>query len=310
MNAHSIFGRKLGRLLQGGYTPMQVLQRINRSPLKHVVKLAASATDPAGKARRRAYAKALPATPAVETLRARGHCAAAVDASLLRELFDATAQRRAGIGEEHRRANKGYLKAFIASELAAGRIDQDSIYVRFALQPSVVDVVAKYLHEAPYLSYVALDLSEYAGSQLQTSQLWHRDHDDTRVVKLFVYLPDVPDQAHGPFTLVSPRASRAIRGALSQHLPDTAVIGRVPPSEISIMTAAAGTAFMVDTGRCYHMGSRVAAGRERIMYTACYITWPAIYPDFRNRIAVTGDLGEREKLALLPTRNGPERETR
>ena len=309
MNAHSIFGRKLGRLIKGGYTPMQVLQRINRSPLRHVVKAAASATDPAGKARRRAYAQALPATPAVEALRARGHCAAAVDATLLRELFDAAALRRAGIGEEHRRANKGYLKAFIANELAAGRIDQRSIYVRFALQPSVVEVVAKYFHEAPYLSYVALDLSEYAGPQLETSQLWHRDYDDTKVVKLFVYLTDVPDQPHGPFTLVSPRASRAIRATLSQHLPDDAV-GRVPQSEISSVTAAAGTAFMVDTGRCYHMGSRVAPGRERVMYTACYITWPAIYPDFRNRIAVTGDLDEREKLLLLPTRDGPEHKSR
>ena len=38
------------------------------------------------------------------------------------------------------------------------------------------------------------------------------------------------------------------------------------------------------------------------MYTACYISWPAIYPDFRNHVAVTGELSEREKLLLLPGR--------
>jgi hypothetical protein len=302
MNPASIVAHKLGKLLRGRYSALQVLQRINRSPLKHVVKAISTATDVPGKIARRAYAKALREAPEVDALRTRGYSEVATDPALLEALTAAAAQRREEVGEEHRRRNKGYLKAFISQDLDAGRIDNSSIYVRYALQPQVIDVVAKYFGEAPYLSYVALDLSEYAGETLETSQLWHRDHDDTKVVKLFTYLTDVPDLAHGPFTFVNPEASKAIRGSVATHLSDEAVVDRVAPGDFSRMVRPAGSSFLVDTGRCYHMGSRIAPGKQRLMYTACYITWPAIYPDFRNRFVAIGPLSEREKLLLLPGR--------
>jgi hypothetical protein len=302
MTGSSILARKLGKLLSGRYSAMQMLQRINRSPLKHVVKALSNATDVPGKLERRAFAKRLAERPEVSTLRHAGYSAIAPDGALLDELKAAASRLREEVGEEHRRRNKGYLKAFIAQDLDAGAIDNTSVYVRYALQPAVVDVVAKYFGEAPYLSYVALDLSEYAGEELATSQLWHQDHDDTKVVKLFTYLTDVPDLEHGPFTFVEPEASKAIRGSVSTHLKDEAVTSRVPATAFTRMTGDTGSTFLVDTGRCYHMGSRIAPGRQRLMYTACYITWPPIYPDFRNHIAIAGELSEREKLLLLPTR--------
>jgi hypothetical protein len=288
--------------MRGRYSALQVLQRINRSPLKHMVKAISTVTDVPGKLARRAYAKALGEVPEAGLLRAAGYCEIEAERTLLKELKEAAARRTAEIGEEHRRSNKQYLKAYIAQDLRAGNIDNASIYVRYALQPHVVDVIAKYFGEAPYLSYVALDLSEYAGDALATSQLWHRDHDDTKVVKLFTYLTDVLDLAHGPFTFLSPDASKAIHASVSTHVADDAVLGRVPQSSFSSMTRSAGSSFLVDTARCYHMGSRIAPGKRRLMYTACYITWPAIYPDFRNRITVNGELSARERLLLLPTR--------
>ena len=45
-----------------------------------------------------------------------------------------------------------------------------------------------------------------------------------------------------------------------------------------------------------------APGCQRLIYTERYITWPAVYPDFRNRVAIAGKLAEREKLLLLPAR--------
>lgn len=66
------------------------------------------------------------------------------------------------------------------------------------------------------------------------------------------------------------------------------------------MTGAAGLGFLVDTGRCYHMGSRVGPGRSRLMHTACYITWPAIYPNFMNKVVTKEPFTDRERLLLLP----------
>lgn len=48
------------------------------------------------------------------------------------------------------------------------------------------------------------------------------------------------------------------------------------------------------------MGSRVAPGNTRLMYTACYITRPAIYPNFLNKIRICEPLTARERLLLLP----------
>ena len=36
------------------------------------------------------------------------------------------------------------------------------------------------------------------------------------------------------------------------------------------------------------------------MYTACYITRPAIYPNFLNKIRICEPLTARERLLLLP----------
>lgn len=298
MTHASLLYRKLLGLASGRYTARQVLQRVNRSPLRHVVKAAVTLCNPSLKARRRAYARGLAAAAEVGALRELGYVRVAVDAAMLSELTKAAFARWAEVGEEHRRSNKAYLKAFIAGDLEAGRIDNRSTYVRFATQPAVVDLVAAYFGEAPYLSYVALDLSEYAGETLATSQLWHQDHDDTKVVKLFTYLTDVPDAAHGPFTFVPPGPSRAIRATASTHIDDQAVLARVAADAIRRITALAGTSFLVDTGRCFHMGSRVEPGKQRLMFTACYVTRPAIYPDFDNKIAVGAPLTAREALVL------------
>lgn len=300
MQTVRILSRKFVRLLSGGYSAMQILQRINRSPLRHAVKLAATLADLPAKNRRRRYARALSAPDGATALRRSGICYPAIAPVLARELADAARALRQAVGEEHRRANKTYLKAFIAADLEAGRIDNRSIFVRFAAQPSVVDLLAAYFGEAPYLSYVALDLSEYAGETLTTSQLWHRDHDDTKVVKLFAYNTDVSCDADGPFTFIPPQPSRRIRGVASAHLPDAQLLAQLAGASPVKVTAPAGAAFLVDTGRCYHMGSRVGPGKSRVMYTACYVTRPAIYPNFLNKIATREPLTERERLLLLP----------
>ena len=62
------------------------------------------------------------------------------------------------------------------------------------------------MHELPQLSDVLLTLSRPTENQpLSYSQLWHLDHDDKRVCKLFIYLTDVRDTADGPLTFIPAR---------------------------------------------------------------------------------------------------------
>ncbi|MFZ4405004.1 MAG: hypothetical protein ACOYOK_12945, partial [Pseudobdellovibrionaceae bacterium] len=36
--------------------------------------------------------------------------------------------------------------------------------------------------------------------------------------------------------------------------------------------------FVVDTSKCYHMGSRLQKEHKRLLYTALYIGLPSVYP--------------------------------
>jgi hypothetical protein len=115
-----------------------------------------------------------------------------------------------------------------------------------------------------------------------------------------VYLTDVTSDAEGPFTFLAPEPSRKVHSLSAAHLADGQFFAQVEGAVPVKVKAASGAAFLVDTGRCYHMGSRVAPGKSRLMYTACYLTRPAIYPDFLNRIRVSEPLTTRERLLLLP----------
>ena len=82
--------------------------------------------------------------------------------------------------------------------------------VRIALDPSLVAAVTAYFGEVPYLLSSELIRSRRtaASPAWKKSQLWHFDHNDTRVLKLFVYLNDVGDD-NGPFTYIPMHPAQA-----------------------------------------------------------------------------------------------------
>ena len=64
------------------------------------------------------------------------------------------------------------------------------------------------------------------------------------------------------------------------------------------MRGPAFTTFLCETSRCLHMGSRLAPGHSRLMYTATYVPAPMAYPDYRPKFRATGSLPEHERLLL------------
>jgi hypothetical protein len=133
-----------------------------------------------------------------------------------------------------------------------------------------------------------LTLSKSTGKDLSYSQLWHRDHDDTRVIKFFVYLTDVEDADDGPFTFIPRPQSDKLGFQLRSHLTDAEMATRIPLNAISQMKAPRLSAFMVDTARCLHMGSRLSPGHERLLYTATFISIPRLYPEPSPSFRLTG----------------------
>jgi hypothetical protein len=287
----------------------RALWHVNRSPLRYAVKTGVSAWHLNEKLERRRQAQLLNVSPAekakADDLNRDGYAVVTelMDPSIRQEFAEAGVTRLNSIEASEEKQTSTWKKFWVRlldAEMKNGKLSADNIFVRYALQPAVINIVATALGEIPWLDYVLLSYSRYSGEDFSSSQLWHRDHDDVRVIKLFSYLTDVEDDGDGPFTFL-PRQSTdkfgyPIRGS---HFPDERVFQKVPRSDIKVMKAPRLTSFMVDTAKCLHMGSRMSPGHGRLLYTATFFAFPRMYPGAKNRpFSPTPDSSPLQKLIM------------
>jgi hypothetical protein len=158
-------------------------------------------------------------------------------------------------------------------------VDADSIYVRYAAQDSLLRMAALYLGEFPYLSSISLQYSFDAGHAPSHSQLWHRDYDDTKLFKLFIYCTDVDTEEEGAFHVADKTAMKGIYATplySTQRYTDDQFYTMVDRRQTHAIKGKAGTTFLCDTRQSFHYGSRCVKPR-----LACFITYQSyagLYP--------------------------------
>ncbi len=161
--------------------------------------------------------------------------------------------------------------------LDGARLELDSPFMSLALSDPVIASVTDYLGVVPILNYVDLWCSRHIDEPASRSQLWHLDNADVRQVKLFVYCSDV-DSDCGPLTILDASASERLSNEIGYSLAEGRVtdetVEQVVGRESAIeLTGKTGTAYLVDTSRCFHFGSRVAVpGRSRLVAMFQYLT--------------------------------------
>jgi hypothetical protein len=184
-------------------------------------------------------------------------------------------------------------------DLVNGSFSVDHAFVRYALQPAALRIIGDYMRDLPQLSDVLLTLSQPTPDKpLSYSQLWHLDHDDKRVCKLFIYLTDVRDTADGPLTFIPAPSSKPFRNTIKSHMSDDKVFTKVDRSAVKELVAPRLTSFIVNTARCLHMGSRILSDRTRLLYTATYIQPPRMYPEPAPRFRASGPLSDIERAVM------------
>ncbi|MHA7820564.1 MAG: hypothetical protein ACX930_13035 [Erythrobacter sp.] len=260
--------------------------RLLRSPAAPLIKQARKASMGPVLARRARLSAKLPCDTAIvehaAQLEREGYVRldSLIEGEALRALaYSAEAKRLSG-GETAAPqgvSNKAFWSRLLDEDLLDGRMPVDTAFTRFALQPRLLGMLAETLGTLPLLDYVLLTLSGPRSGELTQSQLWHRDHDDLRVIKLFVYLTDVESAADGPFSFLPGPVSDRVGSPRRSHSPDIWLFSRADRSEVNQMIAPRLSAFAVETSRCLHMGSRVAQGHERLLFTATYTTAPRIF---------------------------------
>jgi hypothetical protein len=150
--------------------------------------------------------------------------------------------------------------------------------------PAILSLVGAYLGCCPTLSSIGLRWSFPSTGGVCDIQRFHRDPDDWRFVKLFVYLTDV-DEDSGPHVYVkgSHRTSRGVRAHSYERNKIEARYGAI--SIISV-TGSSGTTFIVDTSGI-HMGMPPKK-RPRLMLAAQYSLLPVYAFNYKPVLLETG----------------------
>jgi hypothetical protein len=286
----------------------RLLWHVNRTDLGWVTKTAIASLQPGARARRRAVLDKLPSSPewsaASRQLAHDGYVdvSSMVDRALAQAVL-AVAQSKVArldeLSDKQKLGHKSFWVSLLDEDLVDGAFATDHPFVRYALQPGMLRIIGDFMHDLPQLSDVLLTLSRPTEDKaLSYSQLWHLDHDDKRVCKLFIYLSDVRDTADGPFTFIPAPPSRPFRNTIKSHMSDDKVFAKVDRSAVKELVAPRLTSFIVNTARCLHMGSRIFSDRTRLLYTATYIQPPRMYPEPAPRFRAAGPLSEVERAVM------------
>lgn len=194
-------------------------------------------------------------------------------------------------------------------------LELDSPFLRFALQPRVLEAIAAYMGAAPILYDVDLWHSVSPNTDaLTTSQLYHSDWEGLTQIRLLVYIHEVKP-TDGPFVVIEAEASKRARERLGYRFfqsgvdpygraSDDGVYAVVEEGQRHQMDGPEGSVAFVDTARCLHYGSRVDRDASRTLF-ACQYLAPSSFvrplrPDLKApyRALVTPGLSELQRLAL------------
>lgn len=117
--------------------------------------------------------------------------------------------------------------------------------------PKVLAVAESYLGCKPTIAQMILRWTYATGLPDARFQLYHRDLDDWKFVKLFIYLTDVDDQS-GPHTVVT-ETHRTRSSVQARYWTDDEMAARFPAGRMASLTGGSGSAWLVDTF-AYHKG--------------------------------------------------------
>jgi len=149
----------------------------------------------------------------------------------------------------------------------------DDPWLRLGISDRVLDVVNSYFGLWSKLTYVDLWYTPPAqpGVERVSSQRWHRDYNDARLVKVFVYLTDVEEDT-GPLEFVMGSTPNGEYGnvwpwrPVSNDLypPQDEFDERIPKSAQVALTAPEGSMIFCNTSG-FHRGGYATGTRPRVM---------------------------------------------
>ncbi len=168
-------------------------------------------------------------------------------------------------GGELERLRREAKKDFLISIVRGTEFARHPRTMNFMISRPIIDQAIAYMDAVPVLAAARLWWTP-ANSSQTGSQLYHRDGEDSRQIKVFVNILEVAADC-GPFTLLPADVSaevKAITRYYSGRLTDETVAATGLAGRAVALTGPAGSGAFVDTSRCLHYGSRGNA-RDRLV---------------------------------------------
>jgi hypothetical protein len=218
------------------------------------------------------------------------------------ELLDSS-ERWIKLNEKNLKPNsvKKYLYSYLEQNI---EIDLSNPIVQFYISPQLSYIATKYLGYAPQLNEITIEKTVPVGdSNPIQSQNWHRDPQEKRTLKIFLYLNNVTMDS-GPFIYIK-QSSPTSKGKYSKIAPQilpkgsypdpTLIENTVEKKDIFEAIGSKGTVIICDTAGIHKGG--LARSNERIMSTGFYPS--KFFTKGRNYKLESLDLANIEKFSPL-----------
>lgn len=175
-------------------------------------------------------------------------------------------------------------------------VPADHPIMKLSLHPRLLSLVNSYMGMRSYLRTVDLWWDRPTPEGPMSTQLWHRDLDDARCIKAFIYFNDV-DEKTGPFsylrgTHMFGRFANLQPGndGTKNRFTDAEITAPLSMDQAKLAVGPAGTLILCDTYG-FHRGLKPE--KDRLMSLFQYVSKASKYPrDFRLQ-------GENHGLATV-----------
>ena len=144
------------------------------------------------------------------------------------------------------------------------------------------DIAVEYLGSHPRISNIDYWLNIPKHDDPKSSQKWHRDYEDLKLLKVFFYLGDV-ELGNGPLSFVeSSQQFGKFGGVFTRNFPKGVVVEDEQINTtfsndlIKTFTLREGTVVLADTSGLHKGGH--CLNNDRFLYTFTYTTFAAISP--------------------------------
>lgn len=183
--------------------------------------------------------------------------------------------------EEGMESNKSFLK-FLWS--VTPTIDADNPFIQLSVREPITNIINTYMGMYTKFNYFTLNVTTPVAESAKPvqSQKWHRDPEDKKLCKIFLYLNDI-DEDRGPFTYIKGshyggkwRRVFMRRPPHGCRPPPGGVERRIPPDQMRVCTGSAGTLIFCDTSGLHRGG--YARSSTRLMFTGVFTSRASFKP--------------------------------